>query len=288
VTGAEAAQSDPVMQQRATAVRPNPRDASADRGDMFDDGCLLSFRQTQSPPCVYGDPASKTTVVLFGDSHAMQYGPALEELARTRHWRLLGLTKEGCTAAQVREYNGPLGREYSECDTWRTASLNRIVDVEHPSLIVTSTSTRYRVLSPDGSSVLDPAASTPFLRAGYEATLRRLTSTGTPVAVIADPPRAPGDTADCVAASLDDLPHCAFPAGQPPSTPAFDTEAAAAVPGVRVIDPQPMLCPGGRCPAVIGSALVYRDAGHLTATFARTLAPWLGSRLPAPVPPDDR
>lgn len=32
--------------------------------------------------------------------------------------------------------------------------------------------------------------------------------------------------------------------------------------------------------AVIGSYLVYRDTYHLTATFARSLAPWLARRLP--------
>jgi hypothetical protein len=32
---------------------------------------------------------------------------------------------------------------------------------------------------------------------------------------------------------------------------------------------------------VIGDVLVYRNAGHLTATYARTLAPWLGRRLGA-------
>jgi hypothetical protein len=36
------------------------------------------------------------------------------------------------------------------------------------------------------------------------------------------------------------------------------------------------------CPAVIGDALVYRNGSHLTATYVRTLAPWLGERLPEP------
>jgi hypothetical protein len=30
---------------------------------------------------------------------------------------------------------------------------------------------------------------------------------------------------------------------------------------------------------VIGNALVYRDKSHLTATFARTLLPWIESGL---------
>ena len=34
------------------------------------------------PACVYGDRGAPTTVVLFGDSHAMQYFPALQRIAR--------------------------------------------------------------------------------------------------------------------------------------------------------------------------------------------------------------
>jgi hypothetical protein len=35
----------------------------------------LSARVAEVPECVYGNPSSKTTVVLFGDSHAMQWFP---------------------------------------------------------------------------------------------------------------------------------------------------------------------------------------------------------------------
>ncbi len=30
---------------------------------------------------------------------------------------------------------------------------------------------------------------------------------------------------------------------------------------------------------MIGNALVYRDKTHLTATFARTLSPWIGEGI---------
>jgi hypothetical protein len=49
---------------------------------------------------------------------------------------------------------------------------------------------------------------------------------------------------------------------------------------VHFIDPTPVLCLEKTCPAVIGDALVYRNGAHLTPTYARTLAPWLGERLP--------
>ena len=62
----------------------------------FDDGCLVDERARTSPPCVYGARRSRTTAVLFGDSHAMQLFPALEHVAKRRGWRLVELTKAGC------------------------------------------------------------------------------------------------------------------------------------------------------------------------------------------------
>ena len=46
-----------------------------------------------------------------------------------------------------------------------------------------------------------------------------------------------------------------------------------AAPGGHLIDINREICPDNLCRAVIGNALVYRDKSHLTATFARTLAP---------------
>ncbi len=59
-----------------------------------------------------------------------------------------------------------------------------------------------------------------------------------------------------------------------------NVRAAEKVEGVRLIDPAPVLCLEKRCPAVIGDVLVYRNGAHLTPTYLRTLAPWLGERLP--------
>lgn len=54
----------------------------------------------------------------------------------------------------------------------------------------------------------------------------------------------------------------------------------AQVGGVPLIEPMPVHCLEKTCPAVIGDALVYGTGAHLTPTYVRTLAPWLGERLP--------
>ena len=78
-----------------------------------------------------------------------------------------------------------------------------------------------------------------------------------------------------VGQSLDNLKECAFP---PKRKALFDVKAAEDA-GVEIIDPMPILCSNGRCPAVIGNALVYRDSYHVSATYAITMAPWLEEEL---------
>ena len=53
--------------------------AAKDYARIYPDGCSSGFTDTTvRKPCFYGDPTSATTVVLFGDSHAGQWFPALE------------------------------------------------------------------------------------------------------------------------------------------------------------------------------------------------------------------
>jgi len=260
------------IQRRVGRIRPTPRDAKGDKGRMFADGCLTERSRTTSRRCVYGVESSATTVVLFGDSHAMQYFPALERVALRRGWRLVGLTRAGCPVADVDYLDG--------CDAWREDTLRRIEREERPALVVTSSSTADRIRVRRDGTRLSRADSQPLLIAGYARTLRRLRRTGAQVVVIRDQVKIAFNPPDCVAEHPRALERCAF-ARRRIRGNGFDAAGARrAGRGVRLLDPLNVLCRGDRCPSVIGDALVYRDTYHLSATFARTLAPWLERRLP--------
>jgi hypothetical protein len=47
---------------------------------------------------------------------------------------------------------------------------------------------------------------------------------------------------------------------------------AADASGTRVVDPTKWLCWENQCPVVIGDVLPYRDRGHLTTVYARSLS----------------
>jgi len=271
VRGAAALSDQPRPQRRADAVRPNPIRAGADRSRMYYDGCLVGIDGTNSNRCLYGDPQGERTLILFGDSHALQYAPALEELAETRHWRLIVLTKAECTPGEVQIRSMVADREYSQCDAWREESLERIEMGASSTVVVMSGDTVYTPYGSDGEELSGDAAAGE-MEAGYVATLKRIHRAGLRTVVIKDTPVSTSDVPGCVSERLQHLDSCAFPYVHDKARE-FDARAAEAAPDAHLIDVTPEICPADLCRAVIGNALVYRDKSHLTATYARTLAP---------------
>lgn len=283
VPGARALAQQPTPQQTAAAVRPSPLDAASDRAREFTDGCLVGTQGTRSHGCEYGDPSGKRTVVLFGDSHAMQYFPALEVLARRYDWRLIALTKRECPPAEVRVRSQVEEREYSQCDEWRENSLKRIEESPAGSTVVLSGDSKYAPYGLEGEAGgADPlqqegAEAARVLREGYARTLKRIAAAGMRPIVIRDNPAAGFDIPSCVSENLNSLESCAFP-WKPEGNREFDVRAAAEA-KAPVIDLRDEVCPDHLCRAVIGNALVFRDNAHLTATFARSLSPWINRGL---------
>jgi peptidoglycan/LPS O-acetylase OafA/YrhL len=260
------------LEDRVDAMRPSPVQASADKGQAFEDGCLVQYAVTVSPECVYGDPDSATTVVLFGDSHALQYSPTLAVVAEEMGWRLVVLTRGNCTPADV---------EISDaCSTWRKGTIERIFE-EDPDFIVMATSTTgdLKMTTEDGSTVTG-RESVLLHEEGMVRTIEELEKTGATLVMIGDQIYAPDEQPPaCVGDNLDNLLNCAFP-NEPVLNRYYDRRAARQT-GIGLLNPVPKLCTDELCPAVIGNVLVYRDSSHMTATYAETLAPWLGRRLVA-------
>jgi hypothetical protein len=267
--GPVGAGADVLTEDPLAGLVPAPQVAEQDRGMLHADGCMMWGEETVSGRCVYGNPASRRRVVVFGDSRAMQYFDPLEPVARNRSWRLVGLIKGNCVVAQVRY------EKY--CDAWRENALRRI-ERERPDLVIVGSATKHMYRVKRGSKQLGRAASQPFLIRGFAATLRRLKATGAKVLVIRDQSLAPFSPPVCLLEVPADFDACAYRAV--PRLPLAFELRGARLAGVRTIDPQPLFCPAGTCAPVVGNKVVFRDTYHLSATFARTLRPWLVRRLP--------
>ncbi|GGK89633.1 acyltransferase family protein [Mangrovihabitans endophyticus] len=239
------------------------------------DGCHLSFTATvPSSDCVYGRADAAATVVLFGDSHALQWFPAMREIAVRRGWRLVVLTKSSCSPADVTLDVDRLKRRYTECTAWRTGALRRIRQVA-PNLVVVASSMAYR-----GVLAGHPADPDAVWTDGWRRTMSTLRDAAHRVAWIVDTPFLTQSPVDCLTAHTDHIGRCALPRATVLRDPPFRSAVAAEARrvGATVVDPIPWLC-AARCPMVLGNALVYRDGNHLSTHLAGLLAPLLGDAL---------
>jgi hypothetical protein len=137
--------------------------------------------------------------------------------------------------------------------------------------VVMSGDTAYVPYGKDGEELSGKQAAA-TMEAGYVATLTRVHRAGLRTVVIQDTPASASNVPGCVSEDLQHLESCAFPRVHDRDKE-FDVRAARAAPGGHLIDINREICPDNLCRAVIGNALVYRDKSHLSATFARTLAP---------------
>jgi peptidoglycan/LPS O-acetylase OafA/YrhL len=280
VKGAAALHREKAPENDAAALRPDPLKAYADRGRLYADGCLVGIQGTHSNHCLYGDPHGKHTLVLFGDSHAMQYFPALEKVADKNHWRVIALVKAECTPADLEVRSMIADREYSQCDVWRENAFERIeATAARSTTVVVAGDTAYVPYGPDGEELHGDAAAA-AMETGLLSTLERIHAGGRRTVVITDTPGAPDEIPACISEHLHDFEACAFPQHRGPDV-TFERRATRRAQGSHLIDLTPEICPQHLCRAVIGNALTYRDDSHLTATFAATLSPWLERGLEA-------
>jgi peptidoglycan/LPS O-acetylase OafA/YrhL len=264
---------------------PGLKQAYWDLPAGYDDGCHLDYPDVDLPACAYGVQDGQRSVLLVGDSHAQQWLPALQRLADERGWRLRAITKSGCPLVEATVWNSSLKRAYRECDEWRARVL-QAVDDDAPDVVLVASADMYDIVAEDGGLLKDGAGGAAAEAAAWDAGLARSLSALAErapgvVAVLADTPRVGYDPADCLA-TKPDVGDCDASRERMVDEGYAAREAAAAdEAGVAVIPTADWVCTEDACPLVRGPYLVFRDAHHLTATFAAQLAPRLGAAIDA-------
>jgi peptidoglycan/LPS O-acetylase OafA/YrhL len=246
-----------------------PAEAADDKPSAYEDGCWESPPFTGTATCHYGQDDGPR-IALIGNSHAGNLLPPLQELAGTNGWSLTTFVASRCPTSDARWDLGT-PQDSDGCQAWGQRVLDE-VRTGGFDLVVTSQLTPFDVA---GASPGQNAAAT---RDGYARYLEDLAATGTPALVVRDMPY-PKHT-------IPSVPDCLAVAGSPdecagersawlPPDPLYDAARDLASPDVSTLDLSGYACTDDTCPAVIGDVVVYFDASHLTATFSRTLAPYL-------------
>ncbi len=263
----------PVTKDRPVPVdlKPSLGKAKLDRPTPYLDHCHTQQNLTASTAtCVYGAKDSKITIVLFGDSHALSWFPAVEKLAIAKKWRLLSLTMSSCWPADISAWNVTTQVLMKNCTIWRKNTLKQIVQIQ-PQLIFVSGTRGFATTNSTGDvSINDERAD--LWEAGMKRTLTTLKSSGAKVVLLSDTPLSIYDVPKCLSTHESSILDCATSLGQ-----AFSLywlareEDVAANTNVEWINPTTWVCSSDPCSPINKNVLIYIDGGHLSATFARTL-----------------
>ena len=242
--------------------------------------CVSLAESSEVKSCVFGDPSSAFKVILFGDSHAIQWFNPLQRMAELYGWRLTTVVKSGCPATDVSPSGGSALRE--SCASWRAEALRQILALR-PSIVFLGNSTTY--LKRNGKPLGVLGVSLEEWRNGTRRTLEALTDAGLQVVAIRDTPTSSFDIPTCLARSArrgNSSGSCNLNKSESLDDAVFEAEKTSAqgLPKVSFLDVTDRLCGANTCWAVQKGMIVYRDDNHLTGSFAESLLPELEAALP--------
>jgi hypothetical protein len=221
------------------------------------DGCHIHIRQTVSPRCEYGDLTSNRTIVLYGDSHAAQWLPALDIIGTKRGIKIISLTKSACPSAEV--IKKPSSQyDADDCQAFRDSSVERIQRTKPLAVILTG-------MQPLTAPYSNESARNWWLK-GEKIAFDRIKNATTYPIYLSDTPLPRVDIPDCLVAGRGSACDTARPI------------SAEVAPGLIPINPTPWLC-DETCPAVVDGIIASRDQSHLTGAMSKHLSSKLENAL---------
>ncbi|HIW90162.1 MAG TPA: acyltransferase [Candidatus Corynebacterium avicola] len=252
---------------------PNP-DLGEDEmiPDTQTDGCFSGFAEanliltqqfnSSDEPCEYGDVDSDRVMYLAGGSHSEHYLNGLDEIGRQEGIRIVPLLKMGCVLGM--ELPHLSGEPYPECSEWQQTAEQYILD-NPPTDGVFMTVTRPTTIEGNGPDVVPQE---------YVDQVARFSDAGIHTWGMRDTPwhmSGPGQQGNarlCVAAGFDGDCGGAEADSLSPENPALQAYEGL---DITNLDINRALCRDGRCPAIVGNVLVYRDGQHFTSLFSSML-----------------
>lgn len=259
-------------QNPAASPVPPPEVAKTDKSVAYADNCWSNQPYTARPICHYGHGSIK--VALVGNSHAGHWLPTLNAIAKKDNWSISTYLISQCAPSDTRE-KFPTAAMSDNCHNYGKWVLDQTAHGQF-DLIITSNRESVQALGKN-----DWPSSEKAEEAGFRTYLKKWSAGHTPIVVIHDLPY-PGQKVqtipDCLAQHPGANDKCS---GTPASWKWYYpyTAAAAGLHGVHTIDMNNYFCTATTCPAVIGGVTVYFDGSHMTATYGRTLAPYLEAKF---------
>jgi peptidoglycan/LPS O-acetylase OafA/YrhL len=263
-------------------LQPPLTSASGSEAAPMVDGCLLSYTAADvDQGCLFGDTTAPRSIVLFGDSHASMWFPAVDSWANSNGYRLYVWTKAACPPVQITLFSPVLDRTWTECRTWYDNVMAQMAALR-PTLAILG-------IAPNYDAAYDVVQNGAAWLSGLSTTVTTLRSAGVHSLVVGAAPSPPQSIPDCLSAHLANAHACEFPptgtrvsgGGLVGLDQTGDTAEQATVQraGGTYVDVRPWFCTTTECDVIVDNLLVYRDNSHITVPYADYLAPLLADEI---------
>lgn len=245
--------------------------------------CVSLGESPEVKKCVFGNASSPTNLVLFGDSHAIQWFNPLKLMSETHGWKLTTIVKSRCPAFDVTPPGNQASFSMANCSIWRAEAIRQIVALR-PSVVFLGNATN-RYFGRKVKHARQPDSAFDDLRDGTRRTLEALTAAGLSVVAMRDNPLSSYDIPTCLGRSFSQSWYrsdsCDFDKSSSLNPAVFEAEKAGArgLSNVHLLDVTNQLCRENTCWAIQKGMIVYRDSHHLTGRFAESLVPVLEAGL---------
>lgn len=250
-------------------LTPALSDARRDKSIWLDQECSVDFPDVKVPDCRAGDPASKKTMVVYGDSHASMWMTALDSIAKNSGYKVYLFAKLACPLVEIAIWSYQLNRPFSECNEWQRVVLPKIKELEPDILVVTN---QWKPAVVDGKK--SDVDTTNVWDVEFPKALARLNSYTQKLVVIGNNPSMQQDSVACSSKPRANIALCISSRIQAGNGVINRIEEAAAREiGATYIDTVSLACNDYLCPIVIGNKFVYFDQWHFTETYVKWLTP---------------
>lgn len=247
--------------------------AYADAPVIYGMGCDDWYRTDHVLMCTFGKKDATHTAVLMGDSIAGQWFPAFADIFQRPGWRLIVLTKSSCPMVDEPIFLERIGREFTECSTWRSRALEQVASIK-PDVVVL------------GTGVTNGFTKEQWIK-GTSRILAALTTKSGHIYLMRGTPHLAFDGPNCLASHagrpewLRSWQACSSLSSDEHEQHVFEwlQQAGEGFANVQAIDMNDLVCPHEQCSAELKGRVVFRDSQHLTASFARELAPEVDKRM---------
>jgi len=212
--------------------------------------------------CVFGDTSSSSTVVVYGDSFALEWVPALNEMGLLHDFRVVVYARYGCPFASVGVEDW-LGTVDAGCAPFRNGVIHAITTMSPaPSLVLLSEETEHTSTAGTWGGI-----TTEIWSEAIRVSLHRLGAPAAPIAVVLGTPYAWTDPSSCLAGNAHNATFC-----DTSLTAAFHQQEYASVAravrsvGAATVNVESLFC-SSSCPDVVGDTLVHSDRWHIASPY---------------------